>query len=71
MPSMTNNQPPSPDNGLQPLLTIEQAAAYLQVSTKTVRRWIEARDLVAHKLGRQWRISNSDLQNFIRMRREV
>ncbi len=68
---MSNNQPPIPGNGLQPLLTIEQAASYIQVSTKTVRRWIEARDLVAHKLGRQWRISNSDLQNFVRMRREV
>jgi len=56
---------------LPPLLTIEQTAKHVQVSDKTIRRWIKAGDLVAHRFGRQWRISSADLQTFIRMRREA
>ena len=57
--------------GLSPLLTIPQTAMILQVSEKTVRRWIGSGDLVAHRLGRQWRISQADLDGFIRIRREA
>ncbi|HIO37994.1 MAG TPA: DNA-binding protein [Rhodospirillales bacterium] len=51
-------------------LTIKQAAEHLQVSPKTLRRWIDTGNLIAHRLGRQWRISETDLQSFIRMRRQ-
>ena len=53
------------------LMTIGQAAEHLQVSTKTIRRWIKSGDLIAHRFGRQWRISESDRHTFIRMRREA
>ena len=53
-----------------PLFTLAQVAERLQVSTKTVRRWIENDDLIAHRLGRQLRISEVDLQAFIKARRE-
>jgi len=53
-----------------PLFTLAQVAERLQVSTKTVRRWIENDDLIAHRLGRQLRISEADLQVFIKARRE-
>ena len=53
------------------LLTILQTAEHLQVSTKTIRRWIDSGELIAHRFGRQWRISDADLQIFIRMRREA
>ena len=53
------------------LMTIGQTAEVLQVSTKTIRRWIDAGDLVACRFGRQLRIGESDLQAFIRMRREA
>ena len=49
------------------LYTIPQTAEQLQVSTKTIRRWIDAKELVVHHIGRQLRISQSDLQTFIRM----
>ena len=52
------------------LMTIGQTAEVLQVSTKTIRRWIKNGDLIAHRFGRQLRIGESDLQAFIRMRRE-
>ena len=55
---------------LPALLIIKQAAIHLQVSSKTIRRWIDAGDLIAHRLGRQRRISETDLQTFIRMERQ-
>jgi len=60
-----------PEHAFPALLTIKQTAKHMQVSTKTIRRWIKSGDLVAHRFGRQWRISKTDLQTFIRMRREA
>ncbi len=54
---------------LIPLLTIPDVADFCRVSTKTVRRWIKADDLVAIKLGNQWRIAPNDLDRFIRLAR--
>jgi len=68
---MTANLAPTAKAALPTLLTISQTADFLQVSTKTVRRWIEAGDLVAHRIGHQFRISEPDLQTFIKMRREA
>ena len=51
---------------LEPLLTIPEVAVACQVSEKTVRRWIERRELLAAKLGAQWRIRTRDLELFIR-----
>jgi excisionase family DNA binding protein len=46
------------------LLTIENIAELHQVSAKTVRRWISARELPAAKLGGQWRIHPDDAKRF-------
>jgi len=54
---------------LAPLLTIPDVAGYCRVSIKTVRRWIKANDLVAIRLGNQWRIDPDDLDRFIRLSR--
>lgn len=51
---------------LEQLLTITDVAEVLQVSTKTVRRWIANGDLPAHRLGRQWRIAPAELERFLR-----
>ena len=51
------------------LLTIPQVAELLQVCPKTIRRWIERGELVAHRLGRQWRIAQNDLETFLKIRR--
>ena len=56
----------SPDR----LLTIPEAAALCRVSEKTIRRWINDRELLAAKLGAQWRIRPRDLNLFIRERLE-
>ncbi|MCZ0813531.1 helix-turn-helix domain-containing protein [Roseovarius sp. EGI FJ00037] len=61
MPSKSNQKP-------EPMLDIIDVAAICRVSEKTVRRWIEAGDLRAAKLGGQWRISHRDLNAFVRDR---
>ncbi|MGA1860594.1 helix-turn-helix domain-containing protein [Azospirillum sp. 11R-A] len=48
------------------LLTIPDVADRLQVSIKTVRRWIVSGDLPTVRLGRQIRIQPKDLDIFLR-----
>jgi excisionase family DNA binding protein len=50
------------------LFTIPEVADVLQVSEKTVRRWIASIELPAAKLGNQWRIRPRDLDDFVRDR---
>ena len=66
---MSNDEVLMPEHSLPILFTLEQTARHLQASTKTIRRWIDAGELVAHKIGGQWRISEPDLQTFIKTRR--
>ena len=51
------------------LLSIEKVAERCDISVRTVRRWIDCRELIAHRLGRQWRISEADLAAFLAVRR--
>lgn len=44
------------------LLTVAQAAGYLQCHPQTVRGYIHAKRLPAVKVGRQYRIHLSDIQ---------
>lgn len=57
--------PPAKQQAAAPLLSIKQAATRLGVCTKTLIRWIEAGDLPAFKIGRQWRISRKDLDQYL------
>ncbi len=60
---------PSPsDETTGPLLTIAEVADRLRVNQKTIRRWIDAKELPAFKLGRQWRISEQNLRQFLQIR---
>ena len=54
------NPPVTPD-----LLSPDDVAIKLGLSTKTVRRMIAAKKLPAHRIGRQLRILPSDLIAFI------
>lgn len=45
--------------------SIEEVADLLRVSPRTVRRWIKAGQLRAHRFGRTMRIACEDLQDFI------
>ena len=52
------------------LLAVGEVAELLQVSSKTVRRWIERQELRTHRLGRQLRVSEEDLAAFLGQRRK-
>ena len=50
--------------------TVNGIAEHLDVSTRTVHRWIADGDLIAHKFGRSTRVSDADLAGFIRICRD-
>jgi excisionase family DNA binding protein len=45
--------------------TVSDVAEHLGVSTRTVRRWIDGRRLIAHHFGRAVRIAEEDLRAFL------
>ena len=47
------------------IMTISQAATYLQVCQKTVRRLIDSKKLVASKVGNTWRIKKADIEKYL------
>ena len=46
-------------------MTIAQAAEYLKVCDKTVRRLISRQELAASKVGKSWRIQQSDIDKYL------
>jgi excisionase family DNA binding protein len=51
------------------MLTVKEAADRLRTTEVTIRRWIKAGELVAHRLGAQLRVAESDVELFLRQRR--
>jgi len=47
------------------ILTVEQAAKLLQVDPNTIYRWARSGKFPASKIGKEWRILNSDVLKFI------
>jgi DNA (cytosine-5)-methyltransferase 1 len=48
------------------LLTVSQAANYLQLSEKTVRRLLSSNQLLASRVGnRSWRIKKADIDEYL------
>ena len=50
--------------------TIGEIALQLNVSARTVHRWIADRQLVVHRIRRTVRISGADLKAFLAIRRD-
>jgi excisionase family DNA binding protein len=50
---------------MEPLLTLEEAAALVKVTPRTVRDWIKHGKLPGVKLQKQWRIRTQDLEAFV------
>ena len=51
------------------MLSVEDIADELGVNPETVRVWIRSGELVAFSIGKGYRISRADLDDFIRRRR--
>ncbi len=50
------------------MLTVEEIADQLRVHPRTVRQWIASGELIAMDIGRGYRISKTDLADFVRRR---
>ena len=50
-------------------LTLPEVAEQLRVSRRTVYRWIKGGDLSAYKFANEYRITESDLKDFLEARR--
>lgn len=50
---------------MEKIYTPEMAAEMLHVSTLTLRKWLRGGQLTGVKVGRQWRIRESDLKLFL------
>jgi excisionase family DNA binding protein len=50
--------------------TIEQIAECVNASTRSVRRWIERKLLIAHRINGLVRISEADFAAFLMARRD-
>ena len=49
----------------RPMLTVHEVADLLKVKESTVRTWIHEASLRAVKFGRDWRVSQKDLESFV------
>ncbi len=47
------------------LLTPPQVAQQLQVNERTVTQWLRQGNLRGFKIGKEWRVSARDLDNFL------
>lgn len=59
------------DESVREILTAEQAADLLQVSTKTVLQLARDGELRGHKVGRAWRFCRADVLAYVRGERLV
>jgi PTS system nitrogen regulatory IIA component len=50
------------------IMTIEEVAAYLRVSERTVYDWAQKGDLPGGKLGTTWRFKRNDVENWVNTR---
>ena len=50
-------------------LTVSEVAAWLRLSEKTIRKYINEKELAAYKFGKEWRIEKEEIQNFLERQR--
>ena len=46
-------------------LSVDQLSNYLGVSKESIYRWLESKKLPGHKIGRQWRFKESEIDSWI------
>ncbi len=50
----------------EPWVSVEEVAAHLSVAKDSVYRWIERKDLPAHRVGRLWKFKLSEVDEWVR-----
>jgi excisionase family DNA binding protein len=76
-PDASASQPSPPTNGRGthpgcafPLLTLDELAAHLRLSQRTIRRLVAARRLPCVRIGRQLRFDPADVFRFVSARKD-
>jgi excisionase family DNA binding protein len=49
----------------EPWVSVEEVASHLGVAKDSVYRWIEARSLPAHRVGRLWKFKLSEIDEWV------
>lgn len=49
----------------EPWVSLEEIAEHLKVSTDTIHRWIRARKIPVHRVGRFWRFRVSEVDAWV------
>ena len=47
-------------------LSVDEVAAYLGVKRDTIYKWIDRRDLPAHKVGSLWKFRREEIDDWVR-----
>ena len=47
-------------------LSVEEIAAHLGIKPDTVYKWIERRNMPAHKVGRLWKFQAAEVDDWVR-----
>lgn len=47
-------------------LSVEEIAGYLGVKRDTVYKWIDRRNMPAHKVGRLWKFRKEEIDEWVR-----
>jgi excisionase family DNA binding protein len=50
----------------EPWSSVDEVAKHLGVAQDSIYRWIEARGLPAHKIGRLWKFKLSEVDEWVR-----
>jgi excisionase family DNA binding protein len=50
----------------EPWVSVDDVAAHLGVAKDSVYRWIEAKHMPAHKIGKLWKFKLSELDEWVR-----
>ena len=46
--------------------SVDEIAAYLGVKRDTIYKWIERKNMPAHKAGRLWKFRKNEVDNWVR-----
>lgn len=46
--------------------SVEEIASYLGVSKESIYRWVESKNMPAHKVGRQWKFKVIEVDEWIK-----
>lgn len=50
---------------IEPWYSVEEIARHLGVSKETIYRWLERRNIPAHRMGKLWKFKPSEVDQWI------